>query len=147
MGRQMVVFKLLNEDMAIEVSLVESIIKYQTITKIPHAPGHVIGITNLRGNIVPVIDLKTRLGISQSERDDDTRIIVASVQESKVGMVVDAVTQVVDIEENQVEATPQINSSIDTEYIKGIVKIEESLVLLLDLEKVLFELSNEVVKK
>jgi len=138
MNKQMVVFKLLNEDLAIEVSSVESIIKYQTITKVPHAPEYVVGITNLRGNIVPVVDLKKRLNMDQSDQSSDTRIIVALLQESKIGMVVDAVTQVIEIEESQIEETPDMTMSVDTNYLKGIVKIEDNLILLLDLEKVLF---------
>ncbi|MHB8136577.1 MAG: chemotaxis protein CheW, partial [Anaerolineaceae bacterium] len=86
MSTQMVVFKLSNEEFAVEVSSVEAIIKLQAITKVPHAPAHVVGVTNLRGNIVPVIDLKKRLSLPATENSQDTRIIVALLQESKVGM-------------------------------------------------------------
>lgn len=139
MNMQMVVFKLSNEEFAIEVSSIEAIIKLQAITKVPHAPAHVVGVTNLRGNIVPVIDLKKRLNLLETEHNADTRIIVAILQDSKVGMVVDAVSQVIEIDESQIEPTPQITTSIDSAYIRGIVKVEKLLVILLDLEKIFSE--------
>jgi purine-binding chemotaxis protein CheW len=138
MGIQMVVFKLLKEEFAIEVTSVESIIKFQSITKIPHAPDFVVGVTNLRGNIVPVINLNKRLELPQTEEDEETRIIVVILKDSKVGMVVDGVTQVVEIEESEIEPTPTLSMSIDSSFIRGIVKIESQLVILLNLEKVFF---------
>lgn len=139
MGIQMVVFKLLKEEFAIEVTSVESIIKFQSITKIPHAPDFVVGVTNLRGNIVPVINLNKRLELPQTEEDEDTRIIVVILKDSKVGMVVDGVTQVVEIDESEIEPTPTVSMSIDSSFIRGIVKIESQLVILLNLEKVFFK--------
>ncbi len=143
MSTQMVVFKLSNEEFAVEVSSVEAIIKLQAITKVPHAPAHVVGVTNLRGNIVPVIDLKKRLSLPATENSQDTRIIVALLQESKVGMVVDAVSQVIEIEDSQIEATPQISTSVESTYIRGIVKVENLLVIMLDLAKIF---SDEKIK-
>ena len=139
MGIQMVVFKLLKEEFAIEVTSVESIIKFQSITKIPHAPDFVVGVTNLRGNIVPVINLNKRLELPQTEEDEETRIIVVILKDSKVGMVVDGVTQVVEIDESEIEPTPTVSMSIDSSFIRGIVKIESQLVILLNLEKVFFK--------
>jgi purine-binding chemotaxis protein CheW len=139
MNMQIVVFKLSNEEFAIEVSSIEAIIKLQAITKVPHAPAHVVGVTNLRGNIVPVIDLKKRLNLPETVHNADTRIIVAILKDSKVGMVVDAVSQVIEIEESQIEPTPQITTSIDSSYIRGIVKVEKLLVILLDLTKIFSE--------
>jgi len=136
MSAQMVVFKIYGESVAVEVTLVEAIIKLQAITKVPHAPDFVVGVTNLRGNIVPVIDLKKRLDLPKTETGIDTRIIVAILQESKVGMIVDSVSQVVEIVDAQIEPTPQMSTSIDSTYIRGIVKIENELVILLDLEEV-----------
>ena len=138
MGLQMVVFKLLNVEFAIEVTSIESIIKFQAITKIPHAPDFVVGVTNLRGNIVPVIDLKKRLDLQQIEQGEDTRIIVAILQDAKIGMVVDSVTQVIEIEETEIEPTPTITMAVDASFLRGIVKIENQLVILLNLEKVFY---------
>jgi purine-binding chemotaxis protein CheW len=143
MSTQLVVFKINNEEFAFEVVAVESIIKLQAITKIPHAPNYVVGVTNLRGNIVPVIDLKTRLGLSKFEPGIDTRIVVALLQDQKIGMVVDAVSQVIEIEDAQIEPTPRISTSIDSSYIRGIVNIDNELIILLDLERIF---SNETQK-
>jgi len=138
MGIQMVVFKLLNVEFSIEVTSIESIIKFQAITKIPHAPDFVVGVTNLRGNIVPVIDLKKRLDLEQTEKGEDTRIIVAILQDAKIGMVVDSVKQVIEIDEAEIEPTPTITMAVDASFIRGIVKIENQLVILLNLEKVFY---------
>ncbi len=136
MSTQLVVFKLNEEQFAVEVGSVESIIKLQTITKIPHAPEFVVGVTNLRGNIVPVIDLELRLSLSRVDPGIDTRIVVALIKDQKIGMVVDAVSQVVEIDDLQIEPTPKISTSIDSTFIKGIVKIDDNLIILLDLDKV-----------
>ena len=136
MSIQMVIFKLNNEEFAVEVASVEAIIKLQAITKVPHAPDFVMGVTNLRGNIVPVVDLKKRLNLPESKTGEETRIVVALLQESKVGMIVDAVSQVTEIDDAQIEAAPQYSTSIDTSFIRGIVKVEQELVIMLDLERV-----------
>ncbi len=136
MSTQMVVFKLNEEHFAVEVASVESIIKLQTITKIPHAPNFVVGVTNLRGNIVPVIDLESRLGLKTAAPGMDTRIVVALIKDQKIGMVVDAVSQVIEIENNQIEPTPKLSTSVDSIFIKGIVMKDNDLIILLDLEKI-----------
>lgn len=141
MGKQLVVFKLLDEDYAIEVITVESIIKYQSITIIPHAPDYVVGVTNLRGNIVPVIELKKRLSLPLTKPDEDTRIIVAIIKDSKVGMVVDSVSQVIEIGDGEMDPTPHMGAStpVDASFIRGIIKINGRLIISLDLEKIFFE--------
>ena len=145
MSIQMVIFKLNTEEFAVEVASVEAIIKLQAITKVPHAPDFVMGVTNLRGNIVPVIDLKKRLNLPESKTGEETRIVVALLQESKVGMIVDAVSQVTEIDDAQIEAAPQYSTSIDTSFIRGIVKVEQELVIMLDLERV-FENEKQKVQ-
>ena len=145
MSIQMVIFKLNNEEFAVEVASVEAIIKLQAITKVPHAPDFVMGVTNLRGNIVPVVDLKKRLNLPESKTGEETRIVVALLQESKVGMIVDAVSQVTEIDDAQIEAAPQYSTSIDTSFIRGIVKVEQELVIMLDLERV-FENEKQKVQ-
>lgn len=145
MSIQIVVFKLGVEEYAIEISAIEGIIKMQTITKLPHAHDFVAGVTNLRGNIVPVIDLKRRLRLPQTEITIETRIIVALLYDTKIGMIVDAVSQVVEIPDSNIEPAPAITTSIDSTFIRGIVKIEDALVILLDLDSVFS--SNEKGKR
>lgn len=137
MSTQIVAFKLGEEEYGINIASVESIIKMQAITVVPQAPKFVIGVTNLRGNIVPVIDLKTRLDLEATETTQDSRIVVALLRDAKIGMVVDSVSQVIDVEESQIEPKPQMATSIDSSFISGVAKIDDELVILLDLEEVL----------
>ncbi|MCE1254274.1 MAG: chemotaxis protein CheW [Anaerolineae bacterium] len=137
MERQLVVFELGDENFGVDISAVESIIKMQELTKVPHAPGFVEGVTNLRGIVLPVIDLRKRFGMPKDEGTKDTRIVVTNVDNVKVGMIVDSVSEVLTIPENVVEATPPMISSIDTAFITGIAKLDNRLIILLDLSKVL----------
>ena len=137
MENQIVVFELGSESFGVEIAKVESIIKMQPITQMPHVPAFVEGVTNLRGKVLPVIDLRKRFGLPSQEADKDSRIIVVSVDQTEVGMIVDGVSEVVSIPEGAVEATPAITSSIDSTFITGIAKLDQRLVILLDLTRIL----------
>ncbi len=137
MSTQIVAFKLADEEYGINIAAVESIIKMQAITIVPRAPKFVVGVTNLRGNIVPVIDLKTRLELGSRQYTQDSRIVVALLKDAKIGMIVDSVSQVIDVDEAQIEPKPQMATTIDSSYISGVAKIDGELVILLDLESVL----------
>ena len=137
MDRQVVVFRLGSEDFGVNISSVESIIKMQPITKMPHAPAFVEGVTNLRGKVLPVMDLRTRFGMPSQEADKNSRIIIINVNGVEVGMIVDGVSEVLTIPEQNVEPTPAIATSVDADFITGIAKIAQRLVILLDLGQVL----------
>lgn len=137
MEHQLVVFDLEHERYGVDISTVESIIKMQEITKLPYAPDFVEGITRLRGSVIPVIDLRKRFGLPAQEATRNTRIIISGMNNSKVGLVVDAVTQVVPIPEDAIEPPPQMSVSASSAFIKGIAKQEDHLIILLDLSKVL----------
>ncbi len=137
MEHQLVVFELENEKYGVDIASVEGIIKMQEITRLPHAPEFIEGITNLRGTIVPVVDLRTRFGLSRKEPTRDTRIVIANMDGSKVGIIVDAVTQVIRVPEDKIEPPPQMSVTINSAFIKNIAKLESELVILLDLGKVL----------
>ena len=137
MDRQVVVFRLGSEDFGVNISSVESIIKMQPITKMPHAPAFVEGVTNLRGKVLPVMDLRTRFGMPSREADKNSRIIIINVNGVEVGMIVDGVSEVLTIPEQNVEPTPAIATSVDADFITGIAKIAQRLVILLDLGQVL----------
>ncbi len=137
MEHQLVVFELENEKYGVDIASVEGIIKMQEITRLPHAPEFIEGITNLRGTIVPVVDLRTRFGLSRKEPTRDTRIVIANMDSSKVGIIVDAVTQVIRVPEDKIEPPPQMSVTINSAFIKNIAKLESELVILLDLGKVL----------
>jgi len=146
MENQIVIFELGSEHFGADIAKVESIIKIQPITQLPHAPGFVEGVTNLRGKVLPVIDLRKRFSLPTQETDKNSRIIVVSVDQTEVGMIVDEVSEVLTLPEGSVEAAPPIATTIDSSFIRGIAKLgvngnsggpAERLVILLDLAQVL----------
>jgi purine-binding chemotaxis protein CheW len=137
MEQQLVIFELGEENFGVDIAVVESIIKMQALTKVPHAPGFVEGVTNLRGTVLPVIDLRKRFGMETQAASKETRIVVINMDGIKVGMVVDSVSEVLTIEEKAVEPTPPMVSTVDSAFIVGIAKLEGRLVILLDLARVL----------
>mgnify|MGYP000942778954 FL=1 len=137
MEKQLVIFELGNENFGIDIAAVEGIVKLQEITRIPQAPSYMEGITNHRGNVLPVIDLHKRFGIGEFEQSSDTRIVVANVGELKVGMIVSAVSEVLTIDDSVIEPPPPMTSNVNSEFIVGVAKIDKRLVILLDLAKVL----------
>ncbi len=137
MEHQLVVFELDHESYGVEITIVEAIIKMQEITRLPHAPEYVEGITNLRGTIVPVIDLRKRFNLHLQEATRDTRIVITNMNDSKVGLIVDAVTQVIHIPDEAIEPPPQMSVTVNSTFIKNIAKLDNQLVILLDLGKVL----------
>jgi purine-binding chemotaxis protein CheW len=137
MDYQIVIFELASELFGLQIAAVESIIKLQPITRVPHTPGFVEGVTNLRGNVLPVIDLRKRFGLAPKTVDKNSRIIVVNVDKIKVGMIVDAVKEVLTVSEEAVEPAPAIAMTVDSNFITGIVKISMNLVILLNLARVL----------
>jgi purine-binding chemotaxis protein CheW len=137
MEQQLVVFELANEHYGVEISTVESIIKMQEITRIPHSPLFVEGITNLRGLVLPVIDLRKRFGMETQEISRDSRIMVVALGTMKVGMIVDAVSEVLRVPSESIEAHPSMTTSSKANFITGIAKLTDLLVILLDMSKIL----------
>jgi len=137
MEHQLVVFELANEYYGVDISGVESIIKLQEITAVPHAPDFVEGVTNLRGTVLPVIDLRRRFNLPAADHNGDTRIVVVDVDGSKVGMIVDAVTEVLRVSDEAIEPPSPLVVTINSAFITGIAKMENRLVILIDLGRVL----------
>ena len=137
MELQCVVFELETESYGVDITAIESIIKMQEITKLPHAPAFMEGITNLRGAIVPVLDLRKRFGMDKREPTRETRIVIANMRGTKVGLIVDAVSQVIRIPEDAIEPPPQMSVTISSSFIKSVAKLENELIILLDLDRVL----------
>lgn len=137
MENQLVVFKLANEYYGVDIALVESIIKMQTLVAVPHTPDFVEGVTNLRGVVLSVVDLRKRFGLPAVEASKDTRIIVVEINNLTVGMIVDAVTEVLRLQEDAIQPPPPLMVTAASAFITGIAKIDERLVTLLDLRKVL----------
>lgn len=137
---QLVVFQLAEEEFGLDIMQVQEIIRIPDITRIPHSPDYVKGVINLRGKIITVINLDTRFGMQQKEHDDNSRIIVAEVDENVVGMVVDSVSEVLRLPSSTVEPVPDIISGkINANYLKGVGKLEDRMLILLDITKVVIE--------
>ena len=137
---QLVVFNIGDEEFGVEIMNVQEIIRMTNITKIPQAPDYVRGIINLRGKIVIVINLNDIMGTDGREQDEDTRIIVAEMGDNIVGFIVDSATEVLRLLKSSVEPAPAIIANrINTEYVRGVGKIDDRLLILLNLRKILSE--------
>lgn len=147
MEQQLVIFNLDEEFYGLDISRVEGIIKLQAITKMPKAPAIVEGITNLRGMVVPVIDLRKRFGLSAAVHSKDTRIVIIHINQTKVGMMVDGVSEVLRIPEETIEPTPPLITSEDTTFILGIAKFDDRLITLLDVDQVLSNSDVAAIEK
>jgi len=134
---QMVIFTLEEQFYGIDIALVESIIKLQAITRLPHVPYYTLGLTNLRGKVVPVFSLRRRFGLSEQEANKANRIIIIRHEQEEVGLVVDAVSEVETILRSNIEPAPAMVLTISTQYIHGIAKLDERLIIYLDVAKVI----------
>jgi purine-binding chemotaxis protein CheW len=132
---QFVVFSLGNEEYGIEISYAQEIIRIpQQTTKIPNMPVYIEGMINLRGNVIPVVDLKKRFGFMQSERSIDSRLLILNLENMLLGIIVDDVSEVMNIDENSIEKLGFEISSISGNSIQGIGKIDGRLILMLNVQ-------------
>jgi purine-binding chemotaxis protein CheW len=136
-AQQVVVFELSGETYALDILHVHEIIRLQPVTPVPGAPDYVQGLINLRGRVVPVVDLRKRFGLRAADAGDKSRIIVVQVSDDIVGVVVDAVSEVITVAPESIEPAAQVVSSLDAEYIRTIAKISGRLVAVLNPEKVI----------
>lgn len=134
---QLVTFGIGEEEFGIDILKVQEIIRTMAITKVPNSPPYVEGVINLRGKVIPVIDLRNRFNMEYRSHDNHTRIIVIELHKMVIGFVVDGVSEVLRIQSNTVEPPPAIVGGIDSEYIKGVGKLKNRLLILLDLEKLI----------
>lgn len=132
-----VIFRLAEEFYALDIQTVQEIVRMQSITSIPGADAWVEGITNLRGRVVPVIDLRSRCNVTANEHTPETRIVVVSASSGMVGLIVDAVSEVMRIPGDQVDPPSSIVSVEENSYLRGIAKLEDRLVSLMDLDGLL----------
>lgn len=132
-----VVFALKQKEYAIDVKHVVSIEKMQNYTRVPHVPPYVKGVINLRGVITPIIDLRTRFQMETKPYDQNTRIIIVSVDDKEVGLIVDGANDVVNNQEKEIEPQPDVIGSEKQNFISGVLKFGDRLFILLKLENVL----------
>ena len=138
---QYLTFTLGDENFALEITAVREVLDLVNITKIPRTPDYMKGVINLRGNVVPIIDLRLNLGMEAAERTVDTCIIIAEIdlggEMLQIGALADSVQEVVDIDPGNIEPAPKIGTSLNTEFIKGMGKRDEEFVIILDINRVL----------
>lgn len=144
---QLVSFNIGSEEFGIDILKVEEIIRIISITKIPNSPDFIEGVVNLRGRVIPVINLRTRLGFEKKEFDNQTRVIVVEVSGLTLGFIVDSVKEVLRIPKSITEPPPAITTGINSEYITAVGKMENRLLILLDLEKVLVLKQKEEIEE
>jgi len=134
---QLVTFRLGKEEFSMDILKVQEIIRHMDLTRVPRTPDFVDGVINLRGRVIPVLDLRKRFGLPADERTNETRIIVVDVDNRTVGLKVDAVSEVLRLPADTVEPPPSLVTGIESDYIKGVGKLDGRLIILLDVAKIL----------
>ena len=138
--RQYLTFKLDNEVFALDVATVREVLDFTTVTRIPRTPEFMRGVINLRGGVVPVVDLRLAFGMSVTEKTVNTCIIVMEVrlegETSIIGALADSVEEVIDLEPEQIEPAPTIGTAIKTDFIRGMGKRESDFLMILDIDRV-----------
>ncbi|HJT18905.1 MAG TPA: chemotaxis protein CheW [Nitrospira sp.] len=138
---QFVTCRIANEEFAFDVLCVQEINRMVEVTRVPKAPFFVEGVINLRGRIIPVLDLRRRFGLPPAEKTDDSRIMVVLVRQRMVGLIVDEVVEVLRIPKSAIEPPPSVGGSAGSEFTQGVGRIEDRLLIVLDLNRLL--LPNE----
>ena len=142
---QLVSFRLAGEEYGIEIRRVREIILMGAITRVPQTPAYVRGLINLRSTVIPVIDLRTRFGLPECEASDTTRIMIVNSGGKTTGVIVDAVIEVLRVSPDQIAPPPPAVAGLKTEYLTGLVKLDRTLLILLDIDKVLGESERDAL--
>lgn len=139
-ARQFLTFTLDDDVFGVEVLQVREILDFTEVTKVPQTPDFMLGVINLRGSVVPVVDLRAKFGLPATDKTRDTCIIVMEIEiegeSTVIGSVADAVQEVMDLDEDQIEPAPRIGTKLKTEFIHGMGKRNEEFVILLNIDKV-----------
>lgn len=144
---QLVIFKLGSEEYGVDIMQVKEIGPYKQAVRIPNTPSFIEGVINLRGEIIPIVSLKKRFSIEIEQITDQTRIIVVNVNEKQIGFIVDDASEVLTITSDQIDPAPTIVAGVDREYISGIGKLEERILIILDLNKLFSEKEKQVLSQ
>ncbi|GAA0493193.1 chemotaxis protein CheW [Virgibacillus sp. MSP4-1] len=134
---KVIVFQLNEEQYGVDIQQVLSIEKLTEITKVPKTSDFIKGIINIRGEITPIIDLKDRLQIGETEYTNDTRVLIVQLKDIQVGLIVDTASDVIDISDASIDPPPKVIGGVSDNFIIGVAKLTERLLILLDLEHVL----------
>jgi purine-binding chemotaxis protein CheW len=134
---QLVSFNIGEEQFGVEILKVQEIIRMVNITQVPNSPSYVEGVINLRGRIIPIVDLRTRIGLLRKNQDQGTRIIVVEIEGKTVGFIVDSVNEVLRIPKDITEPPPAMSVKMDSDYITGVAKFDGYIVILIDIDKII----------
>lgn len=146
--QQLVVFELASETYGTDIAYVQSIIQMQDITVVPGAPPFIEGVINLRGTVVPVVNLRTRFDLPSAENDEEEGVIViVELDGEQIGMIVDKVTDVIEVAEEEIEPPSPLVAGIDTAYLRGIANLEERMVILFDVERIFVGDEQQTLKQ
>jgi purine-binding chemotaxis protein CheW len=140
--KQYVVFKVADQEFGTDIHKVSIIEKTMNITRVPTMPSYIKGVVNLRGEIIPVMSLRLKFGLPEIEADDDARVVIFKLNDIKLGVLVDAVAEVVTLKENDIESVTLITNDRNYDYIIGVAKVEGRLITLLNIEKLISELTS-----
>jgi len=144
---QFLTFTLNNEEYGIEILKVREIIGVMDITTVPQTPEFMKGVINLRGTVIPVVDLRLKFSMPEEEYTQETCVIVVEANNSQVGIIVDSVSEVLNIQNGEIEETPSFGQGIDTDFIMGLGKVKEGIIILLNIEQILSSEVMDVVKQ
>ncbi len=136
---QLVTFRLADETYGINVMHVQEVLRISEIAPVPGAPSYVLGIINLRGNVVTVIDTRSRFGLPGTETDDSSRIVIIETEGQVVGILVDGVAEVVELHMSEIDSAPNVGNDESSRYIQGVANRESDLLIVVDLNKLLTE--------
>ncbi|MCP4754944.1 MAG: chemotaxis protein CheW [Proteobacteria bacterium] len=137
---QFLAFKLDEEVFAFDISKVREVLEFDTVTKVPQTPEMMKGVINLRGSVVPVIDMRTKFGMGETEKTVNTVIIIIEIdldeESTMIGALVDSVNEVMDLDTDHIEPPPKIGAKLNTEFIRGMGKQGDQFIIILDIEKI-----------
>lgn len=136
-GSEFLTFLLGGEEYGIEILSVQEIRSYETVTKIANTPDFIKGVINLRGSIVPIVDLRMRFNLPQVEYNDFTVVIILNLNKRIIGIVVDGVSDVIELQDSQISPVPDLVSGIDTKYLQGLGTVDERMLILVDIERLM----------
>jgi len=134
---QLVSFSLAQEEYGIEITKVQEIILMGEITRVPQTPSYIKGLINLRSTVIPIVDLRLRFGLAEEEQTDETRIMVVNVSGKTIGIIVDSVSEVLRVTDDQIAPPPPTVAGLGQEYLTGLVKLDARLLIMLDIDKIL----------